>query len=759
MDCQHGQIHHNPTILDGLHRITHRHGTRTSVPSHGQMDENTIHLPVFPPIEFNHGQIMEQPTWHPDLLSRPHLYGATVSQTIANSCQSILDRSQKPVHSNPSHKIMQKCNSVVVESQQRNDRSPMDLSSTRADPLHRQLAGGLGGASQLTEGVREMGPKLHERTYQCERNDGSMEKHAILRETTDAQKLNASHGQHQLCQLLKQTGRNEIPLPPGPHCQNTAMVPGTRHSTPSSPHPRSVQCHQRPIEQTRTNSDHRMVHSPISDSTNNNNMGETANRPLCNKVQLQDSNLLLTNSRPTSSGNRRTISRLESHDRICIPPTSDSHTGTTENKTGTMHSVLSCSRMELQVLVSNTSQPASGQPAKDSTNKETPKTATKQSVPSKSKNVTSPRLETVKRYLKTQGFSSKATIRITKRCRKTTNKLYEAKWRIYTNWCHQQKIDPITISTQQLGDFFTHLHEDLHKGYSAILGYRAVINNTIKLCTLQDKCSNFHIESLMRSFKLEKPHQDNSIPKWNLNLVLNSLLKAPYEPMLKASMKHLTWKTAFLTSFATAARVSELTALSRKKVAHNRDWSTVTLTTKDSFVAKNQDIQLEPEPRSFTIPALYDFAGPDLPDRYLCPVRSLRYYIHKTDYFRSPSQKALFISHSKKVTKEITVNTVANWIKNVIKLAYHTSNTQELTLAKTSAHEVRALSASVAFQTNQSCANINKACYWRGHSTFTNYYLRDLAMEENYELHMPNVVAASKKVITKPKPQSHKSYK
>ena len=749
MDNQPRQIHHNSTITDRLYRSPYRHGTRPSVPSSSTMAQDSVHLPIFPGIDFNYSETLEQPPWYFDVLSRPHLYGQTVSQTVTNTREHILEKQRRPVHTNSSNQQMQECNPMVAQSSQCHARSSMDLPCPRADSLHGQLAGRLGGAPGLGENIREMGPKIQTTTHQPEGNDGCMEKSTTLPKQIDAQKCDAGHRQHMLCSISQQARRNQESITPRADSTNPTVVPGERDNTQSPTYPGPLQRDKRPTQSTRSDSHHRMVDPPLCNHANLDHLGTTTNRLICDQVQSQDPNLFLSNSRPTSSGNRCSSTKLEQHDSICLPSTSVTHTGSAENPPGTMHSVLSCSRLELQVLVSNTTEPISGQPQKNSPIQKTSQATTKQSLPPKPKNITSPRLETVKRYLKTQGFSAKTANRITKRCRQSTNKLYEAKWRIYTNWCHKQKIDPIKITTQQLGDFFTHLHDDLNKGLSAIMGYRAVINNTIKLCTLKDKCSNFHIDSLIRSFKLEEPKQDSTVPKWNLNLVLNSLTKAPYEPILKASTKHLSWKTAFLTSFATAARVSELTALSRKKTAHNRNWSQVTLTTKDSFVAKNQDLQIEPEPRSFTIPALYDFAGPDLPDRYLCPVRCLRLYLNKTDYFRSPSQKALFISYDKKRTKDITVNTLANWIKNVIHLAYQNSNTQELTLARSNAHEVRALASSTAFKQNPSVATINKACYWRGHSTFTNFYLRDVAMEENYELHMPNVIAASQKIIHK----------
>ena len=129
-------------------------------------------------------------------------------------------------------------------------------------------------------------------------------------------------------------------------------------------------------------------------------------------------------------------------------------------------------------------------------------------------------------------------------------------------------------------------------------GYRAVINSTIKLCTKRDVCTNnFYLSSQFRSFKHKQEKKNNTVPKWNLTLVLNSLTKAPYEPILECSTKHLSWKTAFLTAFATAARVNELAAISRKKVAHSHKWKSVILETHENFIAKNQDLTVDCSPR------------------------------------------------------------------------------------------------------------------------------------------------------------------
>ena len=592
-----------------------------------------------------------------------------------------------------------------------------------------------------------MATKFPVSSHQHKRDDGNLGNPTALRTPNNEQKLDDSHGQHVLCQLFEPARRNQIPNTTGSNSQNTHLVSTKRDNPACQTHTRTVQRDLRQIVETRSNSDHRMVHTSLCDKSNSQHLGTAHDRPVCDKLQQQSDNLFQSNSRPKCPSNRCNVPDLVSYDSICIPTTGSIDTNSTQDKTGTLYSISGSTSMAITVLVPNSAQSANRQPQTDNSQKKAPKTAIQQHLSPKSRSSTVTRLATIKQYLKTQGFSQKTATSITKRCRPTTNKLYEAKWRIYTSWCRRRQINPVKISKQQLANFFSYLHDDLHKGHSAILGYKAVINSTIKLCKSKDICNNYHIESLLRSYKLEKPPVDKSVPKWNLNLVLNSLTKKPYEPMLSASLKHLTWKTAFLLSFATAARVSEITNLNRKKVSHDRQWTKVTLQTHDSFVAKNQDLTKESQARTFSIPALYDFAGPDLPDRHLCPVRSLRYYLHKTDYIRTPEKKALLISHSPNHKGDITVNTVANWLKNVIKLAYEQAESDDLKIAKVTAHEVRALAASTAFKVNQSVQSINSACYWRGHSTFTNYYLRDMAMEQDYELHLPNVIAASTKIL------------
>ena len=61
--------------------------------------------------------------------------------------------------------------------------------------------------------------------------------------------------------------------------------------------------------------------------------------------------------------------------------------------------------------------------------------------------------------------------------------------------------------------------------------------------------------------ELQRPRITPVLPQWDLGIVLEALSKPPYEPLWKASLKHLTLKTVLLLAMALAGRSSELQAL------------------------------------------------------------------------------------------------------------------------------------------------------------------------------------------------------
>ena len=83
--------------------------------------------------------------------------------------------------------------------------------------------------------------------------------------------------------------------------------------------------------------------------------------------------------------------------------------------------------------------------------------------------------------------------------------------------------------------------EDRKLQPSTIDGYRSTIADKLGILpVIVSKDGN--LTRLLDSFHRDRPKGRRGIPSWNLSLVLHQLTKAPFEPILEASLKHLTCK-------------------------------------------------------------------------------------------------------------------------------------------------------------------------------------------------------------------------
>ena len=77
-----------------------------------------------------------------------------------------------------------------------------------------------------------------------------------------------------------------------------------------------------------------------------------------------------------------------------------------------------------------------------------------------------------------------------------------------------------------------------------------------------------------------------------------------------------------------------------------------------------------------------------------------------------------------------------------IKLCYEIADDDSLKVSKVKAHEVRAISASLAFKGGIALDDILNSCYWRSHGTFTNFYLKDVCWHNNDVFKLGPIVSA-----------------
>ena len=165
-----------------------------------------------------------------------------------------------------------------------------------------------------------------------------------------------------------------------------------------------------------------------------------------------------------------------------------------------------------------------------------------------------------------------------------------------------------------------------------------------------------------------------------------------FEPLSQAPFRALTLKTLFLLALATAKRIGELQAFS----------SIVTFVVGDAclsyipqFVAKSESLTRS-IPRSFLVKSLADFAAGLDDDLLLCPVRALRFYLHRTRSL-SPLRHRLFVS-PRRPSRAMSKNAVSFFLRKVI----HAAGAARPEVGSLRAHEVRSVSTSVAFHRNWS---------------------------------------------------------
>ena len=203
--------------------------------------------------------------------------------------------------------------------------------------------------------------------------------------------------------------------------------------------------------------------------------------------------------------------------------------------------------------------------------------------------------------------------------------------------------------------------------------------------------------------------------------------------MASVDLSLLTYKTVFLLSLATGARRGEIHALDRSLLRWSSDGKDVFLRPRVGFVSKTQ-VARDPSTAltGFWVKSLSATMDRSEPDRSLCPVRALRFYLARTESSRA-GRKPLFLPLRATESGTLSPNTISAWIRKTISLAYQIAGKDEelARLHSLRAHETRALSSSWDALRNTSVRDIMDACRWRSHNTFTSFYLRDLVEVED----------------------------
>ena len=291
-----------------------------------------------------------------------------------------------------------------------------------------------------------------------------------------------------------------------------------------------------------------------------------------------------------------------------------------------------CSSLASTAVVLRGSTAISVSSNSSSTLSKTSDTSKRKISTSKSPTPRPSRLGVIKQSIRDKKFLQNVADFVSKSRRTSTQKVYDAKWVVYSNWCHRKKVNPVSAPLTIIADFLIYLFSEKKYQISTIKGYRAMISNTLKFKTGNRVGSNPVLSELIRSFEMQRPVQRSLTPKWDLSWVLTCLQKAPYEPLHKKSKLHVTIKTAFLLALVTAKRCSEIHALAMDAnyLRFNQSDGSVSLKVQTGFLAQLPSISPDP----IVIPSLARTCKREQSDRLLCPIRALKFYLKMTSLYR-----------------------------------------------------------------------------------------------------------------------------
>ena len=654
----------------------------------------------------------------------------------------VLPHSTSTVHSSPS--------SMVVGLGSTAGRSSSPSTIPISGPYHRcqsswmgspcRTSGSHGAGNLVSSGVHF--------SYQQSRDEGCLSSHHSLSGCSSEAGCSFVDRQCNSGFLHPKTGGDSLSIPVSRSTEGSSTVQRSRDCSLCEAHSREAECScGQSVTQT-------------SDSANGVDVGTidsqcylrfsrlSSGRLVCHQVEQSSTSLRLSGPGPSSLGDRRSFSGLGQSSCLRLSSVCANTTGDKEGEDFKLsHSACSTS-VASKIVVQRSSVSSVRPPAvtsKSTRSSLSKKTSVRSKPPSpKSGHASTSRLAIIRHSLRKKKFSSRAASLIARARRRSTLRVYDAKWNIFVDWCRGQQIDPLDPSPRRVADFLTHLFDVKKLSVSTIKGYRSCIANTLSFRKSRSSIgSNPIISELIRAFELHRPVSHSLAPKWDLSCVLWSLCKEPFEPLVSADLKFLTWKTVFLLTLASAKRRSEIHALSvdDNHLRFNADGS-VSFTCEAGFLAKTQLPSVAASP--FTIPSLSKVCGDKDSDRFLCPIRALKFYLQRVKPNRH-GRKRLFLPLIGK--GNISAASISRWIASVIRHAYKSITDRQLPLFNIRPHELRALAASWAYVNHIPLDDVLRAAYWRHSSTFSSFYLRSFSAQQDNLFMLGPIVAAQSVVV------------
>ena len=136
--------------------------------------------------------------------------------------------------------------------------------------------------------------------------------------------------------------------------------------------------------------------------------------------------------------------------------------------------------------------------------------------------VKSTRMETLRAILRAKGYSRETANMMSRCLRESSQQVYESHWSRFVAFCRTKRWHVFRVRSHHFSTYMMHLFRD------GLLPSTIISHHTSVASVLRHWVYNPHIKLLVRAFRLERPVQRRIKPKWDLHLVLLSLLRPPF---------------------------------------------------------------------------------------------------------------------------------------------------------------------------------------------------------------------------------------
>lgn len=518
------------------------------------------------------------------------------------------------------------------------------------------------------------------------------------------------------CGLSEPPGGNEVPTSLSGNLGSSASLPVTEHFPQGNSSSRRTECPGRRLIEGHFQPQ-RVDAQPTLGRLRFPHFRPSSRGPLCDPTQLQTPNLLFQASGSASLGDRCSDSRLGRHVGIRLPSLASTTESAAQTSSIQNGNVVDSPILAETTLVSSHSQPSGGSTLPVSERPPSPLTSQGQDSSSRPTVPKANCLEIVNKRLLSKGLSRRSADLAAGARRRSTITTYDSRLEKFFDWAEHHSVDPLEAPVNALCSFFVSLFDE-GKQVSTIKNYRSAIASVHSgFSDGSTVGSNQTILTLLKGMFNKRPPRRRLAPSWSINEVLSSFSSSPYEPIQNSPLDALTKKTIFLVAAASSRRRSEIHALSVKPGFIRFTPDGVHLLPNPSFLAKNQSESFSPDhiflPSMSTTSSVRE-------DRFICPVRALKWYIEKTKSIRKSD--ALFLIPRSPYTPA-SKDTISRWLVEIIAPFAAPDDSPK-------AHDVRAHASSIAWFRGVPLQDIMRAASWKTPSTFVASYLTNVVSPE-----------------------------